>query len=376
MIRRADRIAPETKRSWETTMSNEGLLDEPSALRSLDPQRMLEILRGFPEQIVESLASTRSFQWTPPPGVRRILACGMGGSAIGADLAFAFLGPRMSIPFSIVRDYNLPGGAGPETLVFVCSYSGNTGEALACWSEAMQRNCPVVAISSGGDLSEEANRLDVPLASLPAGLPPRTAYMHPCLLILRCLQDLGIGSGSLKAIERAIPSFQTGIERSSPETPLQDNPAKRLAVALQHRIPMVYSSERLGSTGKRWADQFCENSKQLAFACPLPEAVHNQIAGWKHPAPQIGAFQPLILRDREDDARLQSQMDALAQGFSDLGIAAIDCWTEGDGWEERLWSLILLGDYCSVYLGLLNREDPVEIAAIDRLKEAISQTNG
>lgn len=357
-------------------MTKGGLLDEPSAFRRLDPKGMLDILSGVAGQVAQSLASARNFQWTPPPRVRRILACGMGGSAIGADLASALLGPQMSAPLSIVRDYRLPGGAGPETLAFVCSYSGDTGEALACWSEAMQRNCSVVAVTSGGSLARQANRLNVPLATLPAGLPPRTAYMHPCLLILRCLQDLGIGPGSLTAIELSIPFLQSGIDRSSPETPLQDNPAKRLAVELQGRIPIVYASERLAATGKRWADQFCENSKQLAFACPMSEAVHNQIAGWKHPAPRIGGFQPVLLRDREDDSRLQSQMEALAEGFDEMGVAAIECWTEGESWEERLWSLVLLGDYCSVYLGFLNREDPVEIAAIDRLKEKISQTNG
>jgi hypothetical protein len=36
--------------------------------------------------------------------------------------------------------------------------------------------------------------------------------------------------------------------------------------------------------------------------------------------------------------------------------------------------LILLGDYASVYLGLLNGEDPSPVAAIDELKTELSGT--
>ena len=55
----------------------------------------------------------------------------MGGSAIGADLVLACL-PELPVPAAVVRGYELPAWAGPETLVVAVSYSGGTEETLAC----------------------------------------------------------------------------------------------------------------------------------------------------------------------------------------------------------------------------------------------------
>jgi glucose/mannose-6-phosphate isomerase len=52
----------------------------------------------------------------------------------------------------------------------------------------------------------------------------------------------------------------------------------------------------------------------------------------------------------------------------------LEYWTEGGSWLERLLMLLLLGDYASVYLGLLNGEDPSPVAAIDELKTELSGT--
>ena len=64
----------------------------------------------------------------------------MGGSAIGADLVLACL-PGLRVPATVVRGYSLPEWVGPETLVVVVSYSGETEEALACAAQARARDC-------------------------------------------------------------------------------------------------------------------------------------------------------------------------------------------------------------------------------------------
>ena len=47
--------------------------------------------------------------------------------------------------------------------------------------------------------------------------------------------------------------------------------------------------------------------------------------------------------------------------------------TRGQTTVERAFSLVLLGDLVSVYLGVLNGEDPVTIGPIDRLKERLAE---
>src|SRR3954453_18850850 len=67
---------------------------------------------------------------------RGIVICGMGGSAIGADLAAAAIGLRATAPITTVRGSALPEGVGSETLGVCASYSGNTEETVACFEHA------------------------------------------------------------------------------------------------------------------------------------------------------------------------------------------------------------------------------------------------
>ena len=74
----------------------------------------------------------------------------MGGSAIGADLARAALGDRVTKPMSTVRGYQLPSWATPSSVVLCASYSGNTEETLACYEAAGALGAMRVAVTTGG----------------------------------------------------------------------------------------------------------------------------------------------------------------------------------------------------------------------------------
>jgi glucose/mannose-6-phosphate isomerase len=56
--------------------------------------------------------------------------------------------------------------------------------------------------------------------------------------------------------------------------------------------------------------------------------------------------------------------------------AIIDVESEGNSLLTRLFSLILLGDWVSYYLSILNGVDATPVKAIDFLKESLSQFNG
>ena len=104
------------------------------------------------------------------------MVCGMGGSAIGADLAAVALGERSTIPLLTVRGYELPSWATPEWLVVCSSFSGNTEETLACWDAAGALGARRIAATTGGALAEVARGDGEPVIGLPGILPsPRTA---------------------------------------------------------------------------------------------------------------------------------------------------------------------------------------------------------
>ncbi len=87
----------------------------------------------------------------------------MGGSAIGAELVAAAAGDRLRVPLVVHRDYGLPAGIGPRTLVVAASHSGETAETLSGLAAARERGLPIVAITTGGTVAAAADAAGIPL---------------------------------------------------------------------------------------------------------------------------------------------------------------------------------------------------------------------
>ena len=79
-------------------------LDDPAVAARGDPGGMLRHLDGFPAQLREALEIGRSAGFTVSgSGVSSVVVVGMGGSAIGGELASAYLVGRLAVPFGVVR---------------------------------------------------------------------------------------------------------------------------------------------------------------------------------------------------------------------------------------------------------------------------------
>jgi glucose/mannose-6-phosphate isomerase len=144
---------------------------------------------------------------------------------------------------------------------------------------------------------------------------------------------------------------------------------------MQQRIPVVYGSQdRLDMVAVRWRGQFAENGKHLAYSATLPEMNHNEIAGWEHPSFNLNQLLPIFLRDREDHPRVQIRFEITRNMLAEKAGDVLEFWTDGESWLERLWTLILLGDWASVYLAFLNEEDPTRITAIQSLKDRLKES--
>src|SRR5689334_12615661 len=107
-----------------------------------------------------------------------VMVCGMGGSAIGGDLAAAALGDRLTRPLLTVRGYGLPSWATPEWTVLCSSYSGNTEETLACFAAAEALGANRIVASTGGALTDGAREAGLPVVGLPGIFQPRAAVAY------------------------------------------------------------------------------------------------------------------------------------------------------------------------------------------------------
>jgi glucose/mannose-6-phosphate isomerase len=318
---------------------------------------VIDLVREQPAHLMDALwrVDSASLRKVDAPG--GLVVCGMGGSAIGADLAAAAIGDRAARPLHTVRDYTLPPWVGADALVLCASYSGNTEETLACFEAAGALGASRVALTTGGRLAELARAEGVPVIGVPGGMQPRAAVAYMTVGALECAALCG-----------AAPSLRAEVEAASALLgELLDDPRPReIASSLEGRIPIVYGAGLTDPVATRWKAQVNENAKLPAFRSTLPEADHNEICGYGP-----GEFAAVFLEDGSQHERVGRRIDVTARIAADSGLAVERVESRGRTPLERVMSLVLVGDFVSVHLAGLAGVDATPVEAIEGLKRAL-----
>ena len=348
------------------------ILDDPVALARIDAGGMLGLVGRFGAMAADGWrAGNLTLQRVRPSAV---VVAGMGGSGIGGQLLRSLVAPHCPVPVVPVASSTLPAFAGRGSLVFACSYSGSTEETLAAFESARDRGASIVAITSGGPLAERARTLGHPVVALPAGQPPRSALPYQLLAMLRVMSDLGLAQFDEGQVSEAIQVMSRLAVAWGPAAAPAANLAKQLARRLADALPVIYAATTdLAPVAYRWKTQVNEHAKTFAVWNAFPELSHNETVGWVR-VPGSGTRPAVvILRDRDDGDRTAGEIEATrALAFS--GAKSIDeVWSEGEGYLARMLSLVVLGDFTSVYLACLAGIDPTPIDVITAVKRRLQE---
>ena len=256
-------------------------LDDIEFVTRLDPKGMLGLTEAFPAQCRRALEIAEGVELPAlPVEPSLVMLTGLGGSAAGGDFVRAVFEASGNAPFVVNRDYFLPSYAGPDTVVFVVSYSGNTEETLSAYADARRKGCQIFAVTSGGKLAEFARADGVTVILVPGGQPPRTALGFLLIPVLSACQRLGLIPA--QPFEQAFRILENCAKAWGMQTPFEDNPTKRLAEALHGKLAVLYGlGSWQGVVAGRWKAQINENAKNHAFAHTFPELNHNEIIGWE-----------------------------------------------------------------------------------------------
>ena len=138
---------------------------------------MIDDVLAIPDHLLDALWRLESARLEPADAAG-VMVCGMGGSAIGGDLAAAALGDRLTRPLITVRGYELPSWVTPEWTLLCSSYSGATEETLACFAAGEALGARRIVASTGGPLVEAARQAGVPVVGLPGIFAPRAAVAY------------------------------------------------------------------------------------------------------------------------------------------------------------------------------------------------------
>jgi glucose/mannose-6-phosphate isomerase len=348
-------------------------LDDLAALEANDPSGMLEAVLGLAAQCREGYrAGVTAADLPSGDGVTAVAICGMGGSGVSGDVIRALYRDRLTVPVTVAKGPVLPAFCGKDTLVVVSSYSGGTAETLACFGEAGDWGCRLVAVTSGGELGRLAAEQGVAVVPVPAGFQPRAAVGHLAFGALGALESIGVIPTLAEEVAHVAAALERLRNRIGPEVPLSENPAKRLAVAIGDRFPVVWGADGVGAVAAgRWRTELNENAKTPAFSAALPELDHNEVVGWS--AGTGDRFVLLTLRHPGEHPDVAARFPVSVEVALSAGLQHHEVRADGDTPLSSLMSLVMLGGAVSVYLAALRGVDPTPIDAITRIKKALEE---
>ena len=319
---------------------------------------MRKVILEFPKQLKEGTERAKNIKIEGE--FSNIIICGMGGSALPANLLITYL-PDLKLPLYIHRSYNLPPQSQEKSLIICISYSGNTEETISAFEEARKRNLKTIVITTGGKLKELAKTYNIPMILLPSGIQPRSATGYLFSASVKVLSNCGL----VKEKEREI--LETAENLNSAE--LGDK-GKNLAKKLVGKIPLIYTSNSFKALARIWKIKFNENSKIMAFWNYFPELNHNELVGITN---LQGKFHTLILRDKEDHPKILKRMTLTANFMQEKGIEVDFIEIEGKTILEKIFNNLILSDWTSYYLAKEYKVDPEKVKLIEEFKKRMKE---
>ena len=348
------------------------IIETVESIRRADHGNMLDRVKDLPKQLRDALAIARAA--TLPPtlaDVRSVAVLGMGGSAIGGELAAALLQDELRVPMVVHRDYGLPAWVGRDTLVIASSYSGNTEETLAAFAQARARGARIVALTTGGRLKQECDAAGIPVVTFSYQAQPRAALGYSLGLMLGVLARIGLAKDRTTEVEAALT--EVGHLQERVHEGARTNDAKKLALELRGTVPFVYGAGVFGVMARRVKGQLNENGKSWAAFDVMSELNHNAVVGFPNPAARKDLL-VLCLESDRDEARHRIRFAVTKELLDRVRVPHRSLSFRGGSLLSEVLQLVYFTDHVTFYLALLNGVDPSEVRSIDYLKERLAKS--
>ena len=352
-------------------------LDNIATYEQLDPSTLHRRLDTFPEQCRQAWAGGDDI--VVPSNLERcteIIVAGMGGSAIAGDLVSDLAGPVSRKPVRVVRDFRISGLLADQKgqtrqLVIVCSFSGETEETLSMLVQAQSEHVPTIVITGGGTLGARAAEIGVPVIAIDAPGEPRSAVGYNLMLLTSLLTRLGAIKVSSSDVLEGLAAAENMVSQVGIHVPTAQNRAKQLAKQLIGGLTVVYGSRNLSGMALRWKSQINENGKSWAFAESLPELLHNSVESFPG-GPEVRQLTTaVLLKPYRIEPELERRYTVLGEILERYHIKNHVITAVPGGSLTQSLSMMVLGDYTSYYMGLLNGFDPSKTPSIDLIKDRL-----
>jgi glucose/mannose-6-phosphate isomerase len=347
----------------------EGLvLDDLNYINQVDTSDALGFAAKQPEQLLYQFGiSKESLQNSP---IKNVVFSGMGGSSLVAELVTTW--PKLPVPFVISKGYEIPEWMNENTLFICASYSGNTEETLESLDAAIEKNAQIVIITHGGKLLERAEAGGFTAAQLPQCPQPRTGIFYAYRAVVEIFVATGLANETAIAeLESVVENLVNATTSWKENVVTTNNYAKQLALEMEGKTPIIYGGSLTYPAAYKWKIDVNENAKNTAWCNQLPEFNHNEFIGWdSHPVEK--PFAVIDLLSSFEHERILKRFEVTDRLLSGKRPKSINIEAQGKTVLEQLLYLVLLGDFATTYLAILNNVDPTPVDLVERFKKELS----
>ncbi len=147
------------------------MLDDLKYIHERDAQDALGQAERACQQLGYEFESSQQ-----PLKATTVVFAGVGNSAIAAEMCKVW--PGLSVPFEMVRDYDLPTYVSGSTYFIAASYTGDDEPVLTALEQAQTRGATIAIITSGGQLAQIAHDGGYPLMLLPPSSNTQNAFFY------------------------------------------------------------------------------------------------------------------------------------------------------------------------------------------------------
>lgn len=350
------------------------ILDDIDKFKTVDKSGMLDKAYSLPDLLEKSWKLACELKAAGSGKPDSVVVSGMGGSAISGDIVASAFSEQLKVPVLVNRSYEVPAFLSDRTLFIAVSYSGNTEETLSAFDKALKKQCKVRAISSGGKLEKLAQGSNIPHLKIPSGLPPRAALGYILPSLISVLASVKLVQGAEGNLISAVTLLKELREKYSINVPAKSNEVKQIAKKMHGKIPIIMSCvETTSSAGLRLKTQLNENGKLTALHVAFPELDHNDLVNISFLKPAQHDFFTILLRDKFESDRIRKRIEITKSLVSSHLGGINEVWAQGKSKLERILSLIMYGDFLSVYSAVLQGIDPTPVSVIEQLKKELAR---
>jgi len=355
------------------------ILDDKNKILNLQgDEKVITSIYCLDKQIKTAYLKTKNLKFPKKYfKIENIVVGGMGGSRFPALIIKELFKEELKKPVIINDNYQLPSFVNQKTLFIASSYSGTTEEVLAMLKQAKEKKAKISGITTGGQLAQVLNQLKVPFYQFdPLFNPsaqPRIGFGYAVGGFLGMFCALKILKIKKNMVFDAFDFLKKMIKSFSIETPLEKNPAKKLATFLFEKYPYYIVSEFLTGVGNALANQTNETAKAISDFRVIPELNHHLMEGLKHPDVLKKILVFVFFESSLYSPSIKKRFLITKEVVEKNNVTTLTYKLLGKTKMAQVFEMMALGSFLSMYLSVLYKENPATIPYVDYFKKRLKE---